>query len=45
MSMGIKKICVPAYTKPDGRRYGHEFVPAGTGAGTTLNPTGIFKRV
>ena len=38
-------IHVPADTKLDGREYGFEFVPAGTGAGTTLNPTDIFKRV
>ena len=38
----ITNICVPVDTKSDGCEYGSEFVPADTGADTTLNPTDIF---
>ena len=41
----VRNIRVPTDTKPDGHEYGSEFVPAGTGASTTLNPTDIFKCV
>jgi hypothetical protein len=38
----VRNIRVTADTKPGGRSYGSESVPAGPGAGTTLNPTDIF---
>jgi hypothetical protein len=37
----VQNIYVPADSKPDGRGYGFAFIPAGAGAGTTLNPTDI----
>ena len=35
---------MPAGMKPDGQGYGHHFLPAGTGAGTILNPEDSSSR-
>jgi len=44
MATGIENPQIRGY-QIRWRGYVFEFVPAGTGTGTTLNPTGIFKRV
>ena len=38
----VEKTRKSADTEPVGRRFGSGFVPAGSGAGTTSDPTGIF---